>query len=297
MRKPTDLLRLISQLGVEALIEEANLSPKPGLVDAFDQGAHRDMDINLLITSARALYDGFYSYLCCGYNYQGELDHLFDKIRTIGVDNEAAMYRATHHINTHKGANFSFALVLGALGFLLSQQEETSLPLTKKIITSIFEIVKAMAKNLIKKDFKDLHLKANLSYGEKLYLHHKFGGIRQEAEAGYPIITHIALPKLIAFFEAGISKNRTYTEVLFSIMSVADDSNIVHRGGFESLAYVKETARSFLKEGGALQPDYKKKVEALNEDFKKRNLSPGGSADLLALTIFLGKLMGCYHEY
>lgn len=296
MKKPTDSLKPISQLGVEALIEEASLSPKPGLVDAFDTGSHRDMDIHLLITSANALHQGFYDYLCCGYQHQGDLDLLFQQIRSIGIRTEATMFEATNRINTHKGANFSFGLVLGALGFYFARRQKTFAPLTQGEITEIFEIIKGMTKDLVKKDFQDIHKKAQLSYGERLYLHYGFGGIRQEAEEGYPIITQLALPKLIHLYQRGISKERAYTEVLFSIMAVAEDSNIIHRGGFDSLAYVKAVALDFLQGGGVLQPEYQRKIEALNEDFKKRNLSPGGSADLLALTIFLGKLMGVYHS-
>jgi len=191
-----NLIHYYASSSVSAIIEEAELYPKPGLVDRYDQGAHKDMDINLMIKSANALLSGFYSYLETGLNHIGTLADLFSAVRKIGLEAEKDMFKATNGINTHKGANFSFGLILSALGYYL-QNTGLKSNLTTNDINNIFKIVKQMAENLVEIDFKNIRNKTNLTNGEKLYLQYNHGGIRKEAEEGYKIITEAALPELM----------------------------------------------------------------------------------------------------
>lgn len=285
-----NLIYYYANLSVSAIIEEAELSPKPGLVDRYDQGAHKDMDINLMIKSANALLSGFYSYLETGLNHIGTLADLFSAVRKIGLEAEKNMFNATNGINTHKGANFSFGLILSALGYYL-QNTGLKSNLTTNDINNIFKIVKQMAENLVETDFKNIRDKTNLTNGEKLYLQYNHGGIRKEAEEGYKIITETALPELMRLNHKNIDKSRKYLHILFLIMSNCDDTNILTRGGLNALRYVKETGKYLFENNIVFKDHYINIIEEINKDFIKRNLSSGGSADLLSIVIFLDKVM------
>lgn len=279
----------ISNLAVLSLIEEAALSPKPGLVDKLDRGAHKDMDVFLLIKSALSFKEGFYNYIRRGYEHNGTEEELFHEIRAVGIENELQMFQATNNINTHKGANFSFGLFLSAIGLIFRKKGHCFFHIAD--MDEIFKVIKKMTVNLIQNDFKDLEGKKNLSYGEKLYLKYNFAGIREEAQTGYPLLSEYILPLLIRLRGENRPKELIYLDILFHLMVRTEDSNIIARGGFKALDYVKATAESFIGGGSVYQENGIEQIHKINEAFKERNLSPGGSADLLAVTIFLDKLL------
>lgn len=295
LNKKTKIKQWANQLAVfaqQSVLYEAILFPKPGLVDSMDKGSHKDMDIFTFMDSSSSLYEGFYQYAKAGITWENSLKKLFEHIRPIGVELEKQMLRETKGINTHKGIIFSMGIFLAATGYLLKnkiEQNEDFPTLTKKETDNIFAIIKEMTCNLVLNDFKDLNLKKYLTNGEKLYLEYGFAGIRGEAEKGYPCIQRLTLPLLRR-------QNKMYTlsdsllEILFSLMSSIEDSNVVHRGGIKALEFVKEKAAEFMDNGGLNQENALKKIEEMNQLFILKNISPGGSADLLIITIFLGKL-------
>ena len=71
-------------------------------------------------------------------------------------------------------------------------------------------------------------------------------------------------------------------------MSTIEDSTVYARGGIEGLDFVKYEAKKLLdlKNIDTLDKD----LSLLDKEFIKRNLSAGGSADLLGLTWFLASL-------
>lgn len=260
------------QKATMALLLEASLSPKPGLVDSLDSGAHHDMDLSTFIASSLALEPYFKLYYELGLNHQGSLTALFSKCRDVGQQAESAMFKATHGINTHKGANFTFALFLSALGFYQGHAS----------VTQLCASIKEMCINL-HHDFDQLEKKITLSHGEALYMQTKHQGLRQQAQAGYPLLSQSWLP----FYDNLPKTNpqQAYLRLLLKIMSECDDTTILHRGGTAGLDWMHERSAQAL-----IQPFSYELMRELNHEFIARKLSPGGCADMLALCIFLTNL-------
>ena len=282
-----------AKLAEEAILTEAVLTPKPGLVDAKDSGAHKDMDIFTFLRSAVSLRKGFKEMFLSGYHGGTDLKKLLKSLRPKGMDIEAQMFEATKDINTHKGIIFSMGLLLAALGnyMSVSEYEGDALPVfTAKDTEEVFQTIKSMTEGIIRSDFRNLHEKSILTHGERLYRDYGFTGIRGEAEKGYPVLREQVLPVLRERRNRKESYDSRLLDMLMILMSEVEDSNIVSRGGMESLQHVRKTAKAFLDEGGMAQPEAMEKLHEMNEDFVKRNLSPGGSADLLSLAVFLGKM-------
>ena len=172
----------LADLACQALAFEVQLAPKPGLVDPWSNGAHQDMTPQTFAASIEALRPYFKGYVQLGQAHAGSPDQLFQALRQLGQEAEAAMLTATAGVNTHKGANFSFALLLGALGACHGDLEAS------------WPLIKAMTQHLVTQDFAHLAQKASLSYGERLYLAHGFTGVRGEAAAGDPVLRPGLLP-------------------------------------------------------------------------------------------------------
>lgn len=292
MNKNKDNLSFrFAEYAQRAILYEAVLTPKPGLVDAVDSGSHNDMDIFTFIDSAANLYRGFYLYVKAGLECEGSEKELFSSIRKIGIDVEKEMFKATKNINTHKGINFSMGIVLAAAGYYLRDKDaDEHIILTSSDTSEILNTVKIMTEGLVKRDFENIRKKEKLTHGEKLYLEKGFSGIRGEAESGFPTVENTSLPRLRELYHAHMSTEQKLLDVLFHIMSVSDDSNIVNRGGLEALEFVKEVSREFLESGIIYEEECSEKILEMNSMFVEKNISPGGSADLLSITIFFGLL-------
>jgi len=69
-----------------------------------------------------------------------------------------------------------------------------------------------------------------------------------------------------------------------------EDTNLLHRGGAIGLRYAQEAAIRFLEQGGIEHADWRERAVAVHRAFVVRRLSPGGCADVLAVTLFLDAL-------
>lgn len=284
-------LSTIAGFAQRALLYEVALTPKPGLVDRQNSGAHQDMDYWTFLASSAALGLYFPAYLEAGYTHQGTPAALFKKLRDIGQQAETAMFAATKGINTHKGANFSFALLLGALG--VYWQQKPQLPLTPDDTKHIMALIQSLTKDVLQADFQNLDQKKNLSYGERLYLEHGITGIRGEAMAGYP-----ALQDLLAYFRTLSSTQQDTQETmllrgLVYLMATVEDGNLLHRGGLTSWQTVQQTAQE-LQAKNLPETQLRQALAAYDQQLIQANLSPGGAADVLALGIFMGFLEGLF---
>ena len=144
----------LAKVATEALLQEVNLAPKPGLVDPISVGAHKDMTKETFYQSIVALRPYLLAYAEAGSRHNGTPLDLFNELRALGKQAENAMMTATNNINTHKGANFSFALVLGATAH------------TNGNIPKALHYCHLMTRHLIEVDFANLDQKEHLSYGE-----------------------------------------------------------------------------------------------------------------------------------
>ena len=266
----------LAKVATDALLQEVNLAPKPGLVDPISTGAHQDMTKDTFYKSIEALRPYLLAYAKAGENHNGTPLDLFNELRALGKQAEDAMMAATNHINTHKGANFSFALILGATAH------------TKGNIPEALHYCHLMTRHLIEVDFADLDQKEHLSYGEKLYVEHSITGIRGEAASGYP-----SLSKALDYYNTLNTHTPRHRDLLLLLylMTFVEDGNLIHRGGIDAYKKVQQEAKLLFDEAQTLsEEELVSKLEDYDNVLIERNLSPGGSADLLSLTFFCHKI-------
>lgn len=339
-----------------ALLGEVYASPKPGLVDRMNQGAHKDMDFETFQASTDAITPYLTEMFLAGLdgvsivqnqaagfdpamNYTEE-ESIFLSIRIIGMNAERAMFQSTHGINTHKGMIFTMGIVLAAAGICYR---------TKGRIQAgeVLNMTKRMTSRILEKEFQEMAAREPVTHGEKLF--HRFGekGIRGQAEEGFPILADVAMPvfkklnmpcrqkpvsmdvedaaeaaaeaegrlkELLSLkpeqdiredirqemetnrtwkwkpMEGPLYQNAAYVYVLLSIMSVLDDTNVLTRGTLELLEEVKARSREILRCGALFTEEGYRKVMEFNDFCVRENLSPGGAADILAVSILLNRL-------
>lgn len=286
------LTQQVAAYATQALLYEVALTPKPGLVDRANNGSHHDMDFYTFLDSIVALSPYFQQYVDLGYQHEGTLDDLFDSCRFIGIQAEKDMLKATKGINTHKGANFSFGVILTAIGYYIKNHPR--LPFDTVDVEAIFVIVQKMTENLIQNDFARLNLKEQLSYGEKLYLDKGLTGIRGEAANGYPAIQRLMMPFLRKHRNRSEAVDIIYLRALVLLMSKIEDGNILHRGGYEQWLQVKAEMAD-LHDADLEAKDFIAALVEYDHQLIKRHLSPGGAADLISLGIFFSLLEGLFN--
>ena len=317
-----------------ALVAEARLTPKPGLVDAQGNGAHTDMSIETFMASANALEASLCAYAKAGlramsHGGTADAEALAVELRHVGVRAEQAMFAATDGVNTHKGANFSLALILGATGAYLS--EGRCLPLQPAETELVLRNVARMGKLLLDRDRQALRARMKqgdrqLTHGERVLCAHGMQGVRGEAAQGYPLVREVLLPYVReqagaagARGEAGARKadgapnpvgeppatadapstssaargsaRMLLLRTLVKTMSILEDTNVVHRGGEQALAEHRRFCEA-LDEAGLDDEALIAALDDYDAELIRQNVSPGGAADLLSLTVFLALMEG-----
>lgn len=242
----------LGEMAENALLAEVHFTPKPGLVDEANNGAHRDMDVPLFERSAHALRPCFEEFVRLG--IQGASPAA---LQQAGVRAEQAMFAATGGVNTHKGAIYSGALLLHAAGRLLSGEEEGDLC---ELAAQTAAAIPAPTG----------------THGAAVRA--QCGGIRTEAVSGYPTAQAV----LRQLRQSGP------LDALLLSMSRLDDSTLWHRGGSEGAQLVRSRAADIL---AAPASEREARTRRLDAELIERNLSPGGSADLLAMAFFLEKAL------
>lgn len=271
----------IAKLALKSMLYEVNISPKPGLVDSLDSGSHDDMDIFTFIDSSISLYPFMLECSQLGYDFKGEdPKELFQSLRKLGVKAEKDMLIETKGINTQKGLIFILGIISANAGRILNRSQEIN-------IEKLCYISSIMVKNIVDEELASLNNNkdANFTAGQRMYLDYGVTGIRGEVEKGFPTVMNYGLPKLYKALEDGLPLNQALLNTLLYIMSYADDTNILWRGGMESLEIMRSYAREAISLGGISTIEGRKYVENMNKEFIQKNISPGGSADLLATTI------------
>lgn len=270
----------VSLLAQKALVYEVLLTPKPGLVDRKNSGAHDDMDIHTFMDSILVLGEYFKECASIGYFYDGDdFSKIFDLIRPLGVEAEEKMFNATKGVNTHKGAIFIFGILSAAIGSLKGNDEKIN-------IKTITQRGGCISCNILK-DFDDnLLSKKNLTYGETQYVKYGNYGIRGEAKDGFPSIK-IAYSTLIESLDKGYDFQIAMGESLLKLMKTVFDSNVVGRTEIEGLEFMRENAAKADSLGGYKTSEGMCKLKEIDKIFIKKRISPGGCADLCAATVFI----------
>lgn len=271
----------VATLALEALLDEIRATPKPGLVDLWDNGAHQDMDANTFFTSARAVAPYIGEMFDAGTTFCGPSQSLFAAIRPVGQAAEQAMFAATGGVNTHKGAIFTLGLLAAAAGRVWRNTETLS-------TEAVLDQCREMAAVPLKAELLAIAARSPRTHGERLYVSCGSTGIRGEAMAGFPALAEVALPALTEGKQPDWNRQLLYT--LLRLMTVVEDSTVLHRGGKEELNWVRQEATAFLTIYPVLTEKAMEALATMNGTFIQRNLSPGGCADLLAAAVFLHRL-------
>ncbi|MEQ9743988.1 triphosphoribosyl-dephospho-CoA synthase CitG [Pectobacterium actinidiae] len=269
-----DALPDIDQRVAHALMMEVMLTPKPGLVDRANNGSHRDMDVTLFQTSIQAISPWFRHFTEAGYQHASvPLALLLPQVRPIGIACEQAMLSATKGVNTHKGGIFAFGLLCTAAGWLAGWGERVTQ-------LSLCDSVATMCHDMVRNELETCSGAATA--GEHLYQRHGLTGARGEAASGFNTVCQYALPALQQAIAAGADDETALLQTLLVLMAHNPDTNVVSRGGMDGLAFVQGYARRLL-----IGPLDRQALKEMDDALIARNLSPGGSADLLALTWLL----------
>lgn len=272
--------RELDRLATKALLEEVDTTPKPGLVDRNNNGSHRDMSPETFRQSADALRGYWQSCFISGVETAGDSPKTaFEELRKLGLQAEEAMLLATRGVNTHKGAIFTLGTLCGAIGRLWQADAPCRDP---KIIA---QTAAKLCADAVAADFAALDQgTVPRSAGERLYLSCGIRGIRGELAAGLPSLLDTALPRLEEGLSRGLSRNDAGASALLHLIALGQDSNMIKRGGPTLAASVAAELRTVLERDPFPSLVY---AEALDRNFIRQNLSPGGCADLLAAAYFL----------
>lgn len=274
----------IGRLATQSILYEVAVTPKPGLVDRRNAGAHKDMDCFTFLSSAAALAPYFLQFAQMGATYaKHEPKALFRAIRNIGIEAEHRMFAATAGVNTHKGAIFSIGLACAAAGSL-SASDVVLKP------ENIAGYVRNMTEGICAKEYQGLEAKQNPTKGEQIYLRYGLTGVRGEVEQGFPSVLKYSYPVLEHCLSQSIAGNESMLQAYLYLVGNVDDTNVLGRHDMTMSKYVKRETQKILQAGGALKKENIALLQAMDDDFITKNVSPGGCADLLALTVFLFSL-------
>ena len=277
-------IEYMQEIALKSILFEVAATPKPGLVDRDNQGAHSDMDFFTFMASSAALSSVFAECSRKGLDYpSADFPGLLSWIRPIGLAAEKRMFQATGGVNTHKGLVFSLGIICAAAG---SIYRDTG----NQVFTAeqISNRVKEIGAGITARELKNIDRSRARTKGEKLYLQYGVKGVRGQVESGYSTVIAVALPVLKEMRrEHSIALNNAFIQVLLHLMTVTEDSNVIGRLGLAMLDEMQARAKKALYLGGILTEEGRKYIEQMDRDFIMRGISPGGSADLLAVTIML----------
>ncbi|MDD7202563.1 MAG: triphosphoribosyl-dephospho-CoA synthase [Sphaerochaetaceae bacterium] len=267
---------LIASVTCEALLLEVDTSPKPGLVDLLSNGSHKDLNPWLFYQSALALEPYFHDFARLGASWKGkDSESLFRDVREIGKEAEAAMFKATGGINTHKGALFSLGILDTAWGYAQCQGIASA--------DTVCMLASHMTSKSLGRELSALGRSLPRSNGERVL--HRYGvrGIRAEVMEGFPSVRRYGLSPLRS--RGGWRDNHARLSALVGLMAHVEDSNLLHRGGWEGLRFVRQAMREISPER-CLEDQ----LAALDGPFVSRNLSSGGAADLLSVSMVCSRI-------
>jgi triphosphoribosyl-dephospho-CoA synthase len=261
----------LGRLAREALIAEAELTPKPGLVDRRGAGAHTDLSLSIMKGSALAI-EPYFCEMAAFSKGTHPSQVLRERLAVIGRDAERAMLKATNGSNSHKGAIWILGLLVSAAALQVHDE------------VAAFRIA-ATAKEIA--SFADRATPRLVSHGDVVAKKYGVGGARGEALGGFPHVVDVGLPTLRSKRASGATESVARLDTLLSIMSRLDDTCLLYRGGEKALVAAKTGASAVEEVGGSGTAIGKQKLSHLDRQLLELGVSPGGSGDLLAAILFL----------
>ncbi len=269
---PLPLAHWLADAAVDALIDEADLSPKPALVDRRGTGAHHDLHLGLMHASALALWPCFKEMAEAALAL-GEVGlPLREALGRIGREGERAMLATTGGVNTHRGAIWALGLLVAARALGEPGEDASAVAARAGRI--------ALIDDRFAPRQQDSHgLQVQRRYGAR--------GAREQAQSGFPAVLGHGLPQLRASRSRGAGEQNARLDALLAIMATLDDTCVLWRAGPQGLHAMQQGARAILDAGGSASLAGRRRLRELDASLLALNASPGGAADLLAACLFL----------
>lgn len=263
----------IGRAALAALYREVALAPKPGLVTPDSSGSHGDMNFTTFIRSLQALRSYFPAITAAGRAWPA-----FEALQALGINAERDMLAATAGVNTHRGAIFNLGLLCAAAGALQAAARPLDSDALCRTVAETWgaAILAALPQ-----------LAEPASHGLAVARRYGAGGARREAAEGFPAARELGLPAYRATLAKTGDAGLAEVQALFALIAGLEDTNLLWRGGPAGLAEGRALATGFLEAGGVFAADWRQRAAAIDAVFVARRLSPGGSADLLGVTLFL----------
>ncbi|AJW28994.1 triphosphoribosyl-dephospho-CoA synthase [Chania multitudinisentens RB-25] len=246
------------------------------------------MNLQTFLLSSSAIAPCFTLCAEAGINHQGHPRTLLQRIRPIGIDYEQRLLAVTQGINTQRGILFSGSVLACAAGYLHGQGLAINFDMLSVSVRQICQ-------SLCASDFAVLKTRPAQTAGELLFAKYGVTGIRGETEQGFPTVTQVGLPALLAAFNQGLPLRHALVDCLITLISHCDDTNVLWRTGQRQLAELKLRAACIVDQGGLSAPGGEARINKLNHWCCQNRISPGGSADLLALTVAMYLL--CHSQF
>ncbi|WP_223555151.1 triphosphoribosyl-dephospho-CoA synthase [Pseudomonas sp. BF-R-01] len=272
--KPLSLAERLADLAVDALIDEADLSPKPALVDRRGNGAHTDLHLGLMHASALSLWPAFKEMAESAIAF-GEVGvPLREAIGRIGREGEQTMLGTTNGVNTHRGAIWALGLLVTAAALDCSNTHASTVTLRAARLAIL----------------DDRFAPRPLSHGAQVAQRYGARGAREEAQLGFPSVLQRALPQLKRSRAAGHGEQNARLDALLAIMTQLSDTCVLYRAGEQGLHTMQLGAQAVLDAGGSASLAGRRRLHELDEQLIALNASPGGAADLLAACLFIDRI-------
>lgn len=269
----------IASFASRALMYEVLITPKPGLVDRQNNGSHSDMDIFTFIDSTSVLVPRFREFAMVGIGLHKEQPvKVFERIRYLGMLAEDDMFEVTNNVNTHKGIIFSLGIICTALGYLYGNNQLIN-------TEGILKTTQAMTIDLMK-DLNHVDIESAMTHGERLYATHGIKGIREEVASGFKSVRDFGLPTLYDLINKGLSINEVGALTLLNLIANVIDTNIITRSDIGTSKKVQSKLKDLIDEKG-IENIIMEDISKIDKEFIGLNISPGGCADLLAITYML----------
>lgn len=261
----------LADMAVDALIDEADLSPKPALVDRRGNGAHRDLHLGLMHASALSLWPMFKEMAQAALEF-GEVGlPLREALGRIGREGEQAMLTTTAGVNTHRGAIWALGLLTAAAAL-----EPRAITLNAARLALL----------------NDRYAPQPLSHGAQVAQRYGASGAREEAQLGFPSVVQRGLPQLRKSRQQNVGEQNARLDALLAIMTDLADTCVLYRAGTEGLHAMQHGAQAVLDAGGSASLAGRRRLHVLDQQLLALNASPGGAADLLAACLFIDRLDG-----
>lgn len=268
-----DYCSLVSRLSVRALLYEVCAGPKPGLVDRFNNGAHHDMNLFTFLDSACALsgYFGEMTQQAMRLRRIGPR-RLLSYLRRPGIRAEQEMFRATGGVNTHKGIVYSMGIFCAACGLAYFQPRRVSV-----------DVLFSLCAQIAAGDHPPADRAA--TNGERLYWQYRIEGVRGEAARGFPSARLYGLPALRRAQALGWEIDAACLYALFHIMTHLEDTNLISRSDLETQQSVRAQLSRLLADPALSPALLLSHAAQMDQAFIRRNISPGGAADMLSISL------------